>query len=741
MAVATWRQQIRRKNRYCSRCPKAYVATVHGCVLRQHSPREGHGRYSLEAAGVTVVLQEDWSHIWASDPDERHGDNEVLIAQHFSRWLRQAESNEALAATQIIIAENEMALVWARLLMVAAHRSKLFGPLLWPIATSFPFLWVSDTRKDCIDFIAASYSARTVGEREAFEAQVLDFDFSEATHPEKAREHVLKRLFAAIGLDELRTEGAKAFAIIRDAAPKDEYQNDRIARFEVTSYAPEEFWRLREQKVDIEAPENAELLAVAKSFKDDIQQQNRTKAFPTLAASAIKLNRLMAEIDARRDCHPLVKAYATGAAADGLEAIVPMFENELAKSPEFSDDFISVVSKLAADPSPEVVPSLEEKFEESPGWSPAPRIAAASAAMVLARTGAVAAHQLRPIIRQLLTDIHPAVRMSVATRINAMWLSDREFMWQLAEQVTREEMNGSVLSFFANGVLARLVHSDPARVEALTIELMSRPCGGKARKNLREQIGSLVALLWISHQRPRAKEIILDWIDRMVETDEELDHAVATLRGGLTLGYPRGSETDIQIRHRSIELAELVSKAAAGHLQAYFSNSSADTPEQTVAAVSTRLLAHVLNQFYFSSGAFRQRNSDEEGKPLESIEAKREFFKESVPILQRVADVGHPETIHHLMDLLEYLMDADSETVFDLAARALVNAGHRQGYHFESLGADQVVKLFGRFLADHRPLFDQPARRQTLVTCLDAFIEAGWPSARRLLYRLPELMQ
>jgi hypothetical protein len=52
-----------------------------------------------------------------------------------------------------------------------------------------------------------------------------------------------------------------------------------------------------------------------------------------------------------------------------------------------------------------------------------------------------------------------------------------------------------------------------------------------------------------------------------------------------------------------------------------------------------------------------------------------------------------------------------------------------------------VVKLFGRFLADHRPLFDQPARRQTLVTCLDAFIEAGWPSARRLLYRLPELLQ
>jgi hypothetical protein len=720
---------------------KAYVAVVHGYVMRQHSLRERHGRHSIHVAGSKVVLQEDWSHIWASDPDEQHGDNEVLIEHHFSKWLRQAEPDEALGATRMIISENEMALVWARLLMVAADRSELFCGLLWPIATSFPFLWVSDTRKDCIDFIAACYPARTVEEREAFEAKVLDFDFSEAADPEKMREYVLKPLFATIGLDGLSTEGAKAFAIIRDADQKHDHQNDRLAQFEVTSYAPEEFWQLREQKVDTEAPDNGELLAVAKSFKDDVQQQNRTKALPTLAASVTKLNRVIAEIDTHTGCHPLVKAYATGAAADGLEAIVSMFERELAKGPEFIEALISAVRRFASDPSPEVTPAVEEKFEESPGWGSAPRIAAASAAMVLARTGAVAAHRLRPVIEQLLRDAHPAVRMSIATRINAMWLSDREFMWQLAEQVTREETNGGVLSFFANSVLGRLVHSDPARVEALTIQLMTRPSGGKASKNLRNQIGSLVARLWISHERPRAKGIILAWLDHIAEGDEELHHAVAMLRGGVTLGYPKGPETDIQIRRRSIELADWVSKATAGHLEAYFANPTTDTPEQTAAAVSARLLAHVLNQFYFSSGAFRPGKSDEEGKPLASIEAKREFLKESAPILERVADVGRPETIHYLMDLLEYLMDADPEAVFDLAARALIGAGHRQGYHFESLGADQVVKLFGRFLADHRGLFDRQARRQTLVKCLDAFIEAGWPSARRLLYRLPELLQ
>jgi hypothetical protein len=61
-------------------------------------------------------------------------------------------------------------------------------------------------------------------------------------------------------------------------------------------------------------------------------------------------------------------------------------------------------------------------------------------------------------------------------------------------------------------------------------------------------------------------------------------------------------------------------------------------------------------------------------------------------------------------------------------------------YEMESLGADRFVKVIGVFLADHRGIFADRNRRQKLVECLDAFVEVGWPSARRLLYRLPELL-
>ena len=69
----------------------------------------------------------------------------------------------------------------------------------------------------------------------------------------------------------------------------------------------------------------------------------------------------------------------------------------------------------------------------------------------------------------------------------------------------------------------------------------------------------------------------------------------------------------------------------------------------------------------------------------------------------------------------------------------MLTAGRKQGYQFESLGADRFVAVIGVFLADHRELFSNVDRRGQLVACLDVFVEAGWPAARRLLYRLPEL--
>jgi len=109
--------------------------------------------------------------------------------------------------------------------------------------------------------------------------------------------------------------------------------------------------------------------------------------------------------------------------------------------------------------------------------------------------------------------------------------------------------------------------------------------------------------------------------------------------------------------------------------------------------------------------------------------------------LRRIGDVGTPGTVHHLIELLDFVLPANPALVFDLTAHTLLGAGRTQGYQFESLAVDRVVGLIGRFLADHRELFVDEEWRGKLIVCLDVFMEAGWPAARRLLYRLPELLQ
>ena len=59
----------------------------------------------------------------------------------------------------------------------------------------------------------------------------------------------------------------------------------------------------------------------------------------------------------------------------------------------------------------------------------------------------------------------------------------------------------------------------------------------------------------------------------------------------------------------------------------------------------------------------------------------------------------------------------------------------------EVMLTEQLVEMMGVFLADYKIIFEEEHRRTCLIESLDIFMDADWPSARRLLYRLSELIQ
>jgi hypothetical protein len=94
-----------------------------------------------------------------------------------------------------------------------------------------------------------------------------------------------------------------------------------------------------------------------------------------------------------------------------------------------------------------------------------------------------------------------------------------------------------------------------------------------------------------------------------------------------------------------------------------------------------------------------------------------------------------------MIELLGTFVSEDPKGVFVRIATA-VRTGSRRGYASESLAADLVVRIVKRYLADYRGLLrDDDGCRALLIETLDLFVDAGWPSARELTYKLEDIFR
>jgi hypothetical protein len=299
-----------------------------------------------------------------------------------------------------------------------------------------------------------------------------------------------------------------------------------------------------------------------------------------------------------------------------------------------------------------------------------------------------------------------------------------------------------VLRNFA-AFLSQAIHLESKKIEALIIDLIPRARSETDAHgdSIIEGIGNQVTILWLRYELTGSRQLLDSWLKDLVAHEAELNRVVATLRDIVVLGYESGKEEDHRLRRNALRLVRELVEATTAALQQYMAIdvASRTDDDHKAAREAARLLDNVGNQFYFSSGVFRA-NEKERPTGLVTIESKKAFLDETEDILRRIGDVATPHTIYYLIDLLAALRAVDPARVFDLASHALLNGGRLHGFQFESLGADRFVEIVGIFLADYREIFNDQARREELIKCLDAFVEAGWPKARRLLYRLPELL-
>jgi len=152
-------------------------------------------------------------------------------------------------------------------------------------------------------------------------------------------------------------------------------------------------------------------------------------------------------------------------------------------------------------------------------------------------------------------------------------------------------------------------------------------------------------------------------------------------------------------------------------------------------------MAHsIARLLYFASGAFDAKLNDAQAKPV-SVEQKRRLLKESGPLMDLLSNHPHPSTVHHLIEMLQSLLSSSPREVF-LRIGRILKAGKNGGYQRESLAIGEIVNVVTTMLADFRPLLQMEQDvRETMVSILDIFVEAGWPQAIQLTYRLDEIFR
>ena len=222
-------------------------------------------------------------------------------------------------------------------------------------------------------------------------------------------------------------------------------------------------------------------------------------------------------------------------------------------------------------------------------------------------------------------------------------------------------------------------NEEPGRIGALTQTILQQGNveRSEGRDIFHEGIGTLVFHLWTRHGQTAALETIHGWLADRITFKAELRHGSFSIRGGLVVGYDNDNALEQETRARCQKLAfEVIDRSARG-LEEYIALDRADQTDARNAEASDDavLLDQMSDQFFFAIGAPEVRKG-EEPRALGAIDYRRRYLADNEKTFRRVGDVGTPKTIHHMLQLLDFLAPGNPIMVFDLTSHALLQGGN-----------------------------------------------------------------
>lgn len=742
------------------------------CIAANAAARgegRGFGRRAVDVIGAISFrgcgceLIEDFSHVWGRG--DHPSDHEAArIVRSFSNSLKSwADNGDGAAideALDVLAARAGTAWLWSVVMEVGADSPTTLGVKLMPFAQSPLVLVHMDYCYAATRLFGALHHTGDSKTRERFEQIVMQLT-SLASADESARpmyrreilEHAQNRLLGALVESEIfLPEAAALLRSRREADVLVENRRREAPRGGFVKMEPED--RLAAEGITLKDQSDRNLFQLRerlkKAFPDDRKQLR--------AVHAERSWKLLLECERATRKQPEENNSMTQELWGHL-VIASSNLVHCADWPATSKRWAfirGILLRAARDPVPRKDDSEVDPNTSWPAWGvPAPRVDAARGLPMLAyRLGRVD-RPMESALVQLSRDLSLPVRFNYADHLTALWKPAPVLLWRIIDSIIEHERFFCVLDPLTSSV-DWLVHQSREAALVRLAGIAKRAEGAAPKNHIHERLAASYLFDYLRTGDVRSEAHILALMEKC---DTELGHdAIAPLLhecrvgGWLTGGSPEPADKKAEERRARTWsfLRRLLAKA-----QEKWRSRQKQWKEQgpfegeafkeyhAATKPAMQMIDDVAMQLYFASGAYdEKRTGNQVEEKLDTARTKR-FWLEAQPLFGELVKEWHPHTIYHVVQTLEHLMPYDPRLVFMLATNA-IRSSAEVGFQHEHLAVGEVVKLIQRALADHREIFQTSGQERSecldaLLLVLDIFVEAGWPEARQITYRLEEI--
>jgi hypothetical protein len=719
----------------------AIVRAIRGYIAREHSSGQNgaHSPQMFRYGGREFFFRDDWSHLWYRGGYRPVKDAPVLVTKLDAFLNELAGKEDAKERFDEIVAvvgtEDGWAVLWASLFIAAAVHPEQFGPSLAGVACAPSVMLSDDSRVSVGQYLTAAYRTLTSHERRSIELTILGLS---GTRGER-----IKRILAGcLPVALIETPEMKEFRAALDNdggtmanAPPVTFTTS-VGTFDTDAY-------LESEGVSTEAGPNASLREALRRVEELPAENNGAKITAEIVLERISvLSDLLAalETSGAEGADITLVEHATGVLADKTVPLT-LANAGVLKSSNIRLSLLKILGFAAHSTNPHFRQEVEEQFRSMVSWGgPSARTSAASGLMFLSRFDEIADAELSALVHTLARDPVGHVRYQIIERINFFARSEPDWVWAELEHVIAADPSESVIC----GALAALSHIsqlDRDRAVGLANDVLSRfkAPGIEDLGRCREFATTFIFDTYIWTENSAARDFALALVTDIRSQSGYVKLFIARYSGELLAGNTLDAgDTKHGVRAKVLKLYRDALDGAVGIMTALSAEndptafSSWPAPRRTEFQDMVSVLDEIALRFHLSVAGVHDATT----APLSPEQVR--FFREALPMLEKLTTAGFSQITHHLIQMLEAFIPVDPPETFKLIAHA-VRTSERYGYGVESMASDLVVRIVERYLADHREVFAERTRLNDLMDCLDVFVQAGWPNAQALTFRLGEI--